>query len=170
MSQQEFAITFTTGAVFSDCGRYRYKLWRLWSSRPYVLFLMLNPSTATAEKNDPTVERCQRYATAWKYGGLHVCNIFALRSTDPMALYDKPDPIGPGNDDVILEVAHGAGQVVCAWGNHGKHLDRSRQVIAMLQDAGIQPYCLTVTGTGEPGHPLYLRKDIVPRIYERKSL
>jgi hypothetical protein len=71
------------GAAFSACRRYRYRLWRMWDRRPHCCFVMLNPSTADELANDPTVERCERRARAWGYGGLEVANVFAWRSTDP---------------------------------------------------------------------------------------
>lgn len=157
-----------TGASFSVCKQYRYRLWRTWdTNNRSVMFLMLNPSTADETANDPTVERCQRYAMNWGYGGLVVCNIFALRSTDPGALYKHDEPIGASNDDAILTEALTAGIVVCAWGNHGQHLGRGRQVAEMLDRYGINLYALTLTGLGQPGHPLYLRKDLEPFIWKQ---
>jgi hypothetical protein len=152
----------TTGAEFSPCRRYRYTLWRRWSSGPALLFLMLNPSTADETANDPTVERCQRRAMAAGYGCLFVANIFALRSTDPAGLRAVDDPVGPKNDVAILALAHASDQVICGWGNHGRLHGRGRQVLAMLREHGIEPHCLRVTGAGEPGHPLYIGYDVQP--------
>ena len=77
-----------SGAQFSACNRYRYRLWRIWDeSRKPLVMVMLNPSMANADQNDPTVERCQRRALKMGFGGLRVVNIFALVSTDPAALY-----------------------------------------------------------------------------------
>lgn len=146
-----------TGATFSPCRRYRYTLWRTWdAARPTCLFLMLNPSTADETDNDPTVERCQRRSLAMGYGGLVVCNIFAYRSTDPSALYTEADPIGPSNDQAILEQAALAGRVVCGWGKHGALHDRGAQVLALLRKNGITPYALQINGDGSPKHPLYV--------------
>jgi len=154
------------GAHFSGCRNYRYKLWRIWdSTKPYCMFLMLNPSTADAFSDDRTVEKCQRYATAWGYGGLYVCNIFAFRTTDPDVMKTQADPVGPGNDEVIIEVAKKAGVVVCGWGNHGDHQKRSDQVRIMLRKNGIKAYCLKVTSHNEPWHPLYLKDDLKPKLY-----
>lgn len=146
-----------TGATFSPCRRYRYTLWRRWNAeRPACMFLMLNPSTADEIDNDPTVERCQRRAVAMGYGGLVVCNIFAYRSTDPGALYDLGDPVGPGNDAAIVEQAKAAGLVVCGWGTHGALHGRGNAVLDLLRGAGITPHALQVNGDGSPKHPLYV--------------
>ncbi|MDY6874394.1 MAG: DUF1643 domain-containing protein [Chloroflexota bacterium] len=158
------------GADFSQCRTWRYRLWRIWdSSKPYAMFLMLNPSTADENKNDPTVERCQRYAQAWGYGGLYVCNIFAYRATDPAIMKTAADPVGPENDDYIWNTANDAGIVVCAWGNHGIWLDRSKQVRELLSCSRNKLHCLKVTGAGEPGHPLYLKKSLQPILFDQQG-
>lgn len=153
-----------TGALFSPDKRYRYRLWRTWdASRPPLVMVMLNPSIADAERNDPTVERCQRRAVAMGLGKLEVTNIFALVSTDPAGLYSSDDPIGPGNDRAILDAVSAPGAVViCAWGTHGDFQDRGKAVVDLLRGAGITPYCLGLNQNGSPKHPLYLRNDIEP--------
>src|SRR5262249_14212908 len=94
-------------AVISDCGRYRYSLTRRWgdAAEPRALFVMLNPSTADAEQDDPTIRRCIGFAKAWGMGSLEVVNLYALRATDPAALLSAPDPIGPKNDTMITSAA-----------------------------------------------------------------
>lgn len=158
------------GAVFSVCDQYRYELWRRWDySKPNCLFIMLNPSTADETKNDPTVERCQRYAKAWGYGGLTVCNLFALRATDPKVMLNHHNPIGdPINQERILDCAKNAGLVVCAWGNHGQHLGRSADIMGALLEADIKPMALKITSKGEPAHPLYLKKTLEPKIITKR--
>lgn len=144
-------------ATFSPCLTYRYTLWRWWDrSKPYWAFLMLNPSTADATNNDPTVSRCQGRARAAGAGGLAVVNLFALRSTDPAGLYTTDDPVGPENDSSILDVCANAGLVICAWGAHGKHLARAAHVTHMLKAAGVKPFALAVNADGSPKHPLYI--------------
>jgi hypothetical protein len=151
------------GAVFSPCLRYRYLLWRRWAAAPPVNFLMLNPSTATADTNDPTVERVERRAKAMEAGGLIVTNLFAYRSTDPKYLRRVADPIGPENDKAILEAADAASMVVCAWGTHGSLKGRSDHVRKLLE--GRELHALKTTGKGEPCHPLYLSYDLQPLVY-----
>jgi hypothetical protein len=146
-----------SGAEFSDCRKWRYLLWRRWDRRGAIAnFLMLNPSTADEAKLDPTCARARAYAEAWGYGALIVTNVFGWRSTDPRALKLVKDPVGKGNDAAILRAARESDLVVCAWGNHG--IDRSRQVRELLK--GIPLHVLKLTGAGEPGHPLYLKKSL----------
>lgn len=155
----------TSGARFSPCGAYRYTLWRKWEPREKSLcFVMLNPSTADAEKNDPTVERCERRARQLGFGGLLVVNLFALRSTDPAALYTHVDPVGPENDNIIRAAAQLGGQVVCGWGGHGRLRDRGTHVLAAIRSVGVTPYALEFNSDGTPRHPLYVSYDIVPRV------
>src|SRR6056297_3145175 len=112
-------------AVYSPCLRYRYSLGRDWGGAGgRVLFVMLNPSTATEAQNDPTVERCERRARALGFGAFCVTNIFAWRDTDPKGMRAAADPIGPVNDAAILTAADWADTVVTAWGTHGAHLGR----------------------------------------------
>ena len=88
-----------TGADFDPTGVYRYSLWREWDARaPAVAFVMLNPSTADAGKDDPTIRRCASFARSWGYGSLEVVNLFAYRASEPKRLRQTPDPIGPAND------------------------------------------------------------------------
>ena len=144
-------------AVISPCGLYRYRLGRRWSDGPAVMFLMLNPSVADAEQPDPTMTRCVNYAKAWGYPALVIGNLFALRSTDPKALYRAADPIGPDNDRHLVETAAEAGLIIGAWGNNGLHMGRDVAVRRLIP--GMK--ALAFTGLGQPGHPLYLRGDLV---------
>jgi len=153
-----------SGAIFDETRRYRYLLWRVWSvvSSDYILWIMLNPSTADEVVLDPTVRRCIRYSQRWKSPGLKVCNIFALKSTDPKALYREDDPVGPENDRYILETAAGAARVIAAWGAHGIHQGRGRAVLDLLRSRGIKVECLGLTKVGMPRHPLYLKGNLDP--------
>ena len=142
-------------ALFDDSGRYRYRLGRRWADGgPAIAFVMLNPSTADAERDDPTIRRCAGFARAWGFAGMEVVNLFALRATDPARLRRARDPVGPGNDRHIAAAAGGADVVLLAWGNCGALRGRDRQVVALL--AGLRPACLGVTQSGQPRHPLYL--------------
>jgi hypothetical protein len=152
------------GAVFSECRRWRYLLWRRWDAeKPAANFLMLNPSTADEFKLDPTCARARDYAERWGYGALIVTNVFAFRSTNPSKLKTVADPVGPGNDAAILRAAREAAIVVCAWGNHGSFSDRSARVRAFLSKGKISLHYLRLNANGEPAHPLYLPGNLKPR-------
>lgn len=83
-------------------GEYRYKLWRVTGApgTSVALFVMLNPSTADATDDDPTIRRCIRFARDWGHARLLVANLYALRATDPRALSRHPDPVGIGRAHV----------------------------------------------------------------------
>lgn len=144
-------------AVYSDCERYRFSLTRVWDpAGPRVLFVMLNPSTATELRNDPSVARCERRARVLGFGAFGVCNIFAWRETDPARMRAVADPVGDGNDAAIRAAGAGADRIVCAWGAHGAHLGRGRTVEALLRATGRPLYHLGLTRDGHPRHPLYV--------------
>ena len=152
-----------TGATFSPCRRWRYLLWRRWdAAKPVANFLMLNPSTADEVKLDPTCARARDYAERWGYGTLIVTNIFAFRNTNPNAMKAAKDPVGPGNDAAILKAASQSAIVVCAWGNHGQFLGRSKEILKKLKAKNIGLHTLRLNGNGEPAHPLYLPGKLTP--------
>ncbi len=158
------------GALFSADGRYRYRLWRRWDpSRRVIAFCMLNPSTADAERDDPTIRRCIGFARAWGRGGVEVVNLFALRATDPISLRDSSDPVGSENDRAIAAAARRARAVVIAWGMHGMLGARDREVLALLSRR-TRLLCLGWTVQGQPRHPLYLRRDVQPMRAEAVQL
>lgn len=154
----------TRSAVFSPCRRYRYTLRIVWdASKPLLCFCMLNPSTADEIQNDPTVERCERRAREWAYGGLIVVNLFAFRATDPQVMLAEPDPVGPEN---LLHIERAAAEcdiAICGWGVHGSHRSQGATVVAHLQRVipGKVHY-LRLNKDGSPAHPLYLPYRLVP--------
>jgi hypothetical protein len=140
--------------------QYRYSLWRTWDAGlPRVMFIGLNPSTADATLDDPTLVRCIGYARDWGYGGLYTTNLFAYRATDPRDMKSAPAPVGPDNDRVIGELAGRVDRVIAAWGNDGAWLGRADTVRAMLPEL----YYLRMNRAGQPAHPLYLPKGLEPQ-------
>lgn len=142
------------GAIIDPTGQYRYRLWRRWAMGPDGLFIMLNPSTADADNDDPTIRRCERFAKDWGMAGLQVVNLFAYRSTNPQELMRQSEAIGPDNDRHIMEAASTAGILVAAWGAHGTFRRRAQTVRTMLKDFNLQVFGLTKKR--QPLHPLYL--------------
>lgn len=149
-------MSMQAGARLSPDGRYRWVLWRRWGTGPEVTFIGLNPSTADASHDDPTLRRCLGFARRMGAGGVTVVNLFGLRATDPRALREAEDPVGPHNLEAIEQAVGGAWRVVAAWGNGGALHGQDRVVRALLP-AGT--WCLGVTERGQPRHPLYLRRD-----------
>jgi hypothetical protein len=145
-----------SGASFSRCRKWRYLLWRKWADGPVANFLMLNPSTADEVKLDPSCTRARLYAERWGFSALVVTNLFGWRATDPDDMKAARDPVGSQNDKSILEAAQQAHLVVCAWGNHGAHRDRSKKVVELLRRNDISLTVLRLNSNGEPAHPLYL--------------
>ena len=92
------------GAIFDINGRYRYSLWRAWSSyHPRIAFVLLNPSTADEQRNDPTIRRCIGFARAWNFGSMEVVNLFAYRTTDCRELLKIDDPVGEENNYYLIQ-------------------------------------------------------------------
>lgn len=144
-----------SGAII--VGPYRYLLWRVWDpDLPRLLWMLLNPSTADEDVDDPTLRRVLGFSHSFGFGGLEVVNLFALRSPDPRALAHTADPVGPENDSYIREALERATKIVAAWGRFGVLYRRDRSVLAQI-DYPI--FCLGVTRNGNPRHPLYLPRD-----------
>lgn len=147
------------GAVLSPCGTWRYELPREWGNGNRLVVVMLNPSTADAEKDDPTIRRVIGFAKSHGFGNLLVLNIFALRSTDPDGLRVAQDPVGPDNDAHIHEALSRPGTpALAAWGSMGDQWDPARQrAAAVLNLAPLASwFCLGTTKNGHPRHPLYI--------------
>lgn len=151
-------------AHFSPCRTWRYTLRRVWDdTRPVMTACGLNPSTADEVKNDPTITRIINYAKRWGFGGLTMLNLFAFRSTDPKVMYRAADPVGPENDQAILDAAKTSAMFLACWGSHGKHRGRGDEVLALLRTYAACPVlCLNRNRDGSPVHPLYQRADAVP--------
>lgn len=152
-------------AIFSKCRKYRYVLRRIWDeSKPYAMFICLNPSTADETKDDPTVRRCINYSKDWGYGGFVMMNLFAFRATDPKVMKAYPLSIGPNNTYWIEEMAKDAGIIIAAWGVHGAFKARSTAVLTLPALKGKIHY-LELTKSNQPKHPLYLKKNLKPKLY-----
>lgn len=175
---------YLSGAVVSPDECYRYQLWRTWDRNVApVVFVMLNPSTADATDNDPTIVRCVNFAKAWRAGGIVVVNLFAFRTPYPASLMIARDRgvdiVGPGNDEtlrIVFERYQSA--PICAWGKPSQH--RLRQWVAERADKLTSQYdllgdrldrplrCLGTTVDGWPRHPLMLLANTKPQVWSRR--
>lgn len=161
-------------AEFSPCGLYRYTLRRRWfgGNGDILAWFMLNPSTADAEQDDPTIHRCCQRAKTLGFSGIDVVNLFAYRTPSPKVMMDAAasgvDVIGPDNDRHIAEVCKAAHRVVIAWGGDGPFQGRHREALLLLQGLGIRPLCLGVNADNlsTPRHPLYIPYDYALQPYE----
>lgn len=153
-------------ALLSEDRVYRYSLSRIWDeSKPYVLFVGLNPSMADENEDDPTIRRCIDYAKSWGYGGLKMANLFAYRATLPSDLKKAEEPIGTDNNTHIKDMSSNAAVTVVAWSNDGTYLERDKKVLSLINN----PMCLNINKSGQPSHPLYQKKDLKLKPYKKKS-
>lgn len=163
-------------ARISDDGAYRYYLTRRWGPKAgYVVWVMLNPSTADGLVDDPTIRRCIGFTKGWGYDALAVVNLYALRSTDPKALLTHPSPVGHENHQHVKRWLNGADLAVAAWGAFTvpKHVERSDwqgrlarpSIESYCRDYGTPLRCLGTTKSGDPRHPLYVRGDVALQPY-----
>ena len=147
-------------AVISDCKKYRYRLTREWADGPLLVFVMLNPSTADADIDDPTIRRCVGFAKRECYQGIEVVNLFAFRSTNPKYLKTVDNPYGHGNFDALGGAILGASltqsHVICAWGAHPIAINAGKALIDRAKKAKVPLFCLGRTQRGFPRHPLYV--------------
>ena len=157
------AVEVTMTAHLSDCGLYRYRLTREWGGGRLLPFVMLNPSTADANADDPTIRRCMGFAKREGAGGIVVVNLYGLRATDPAELRRTKDPFGPDNRANIHALgtfAFLSGMpIVCAWGTGGWVRSANRDTIHLLKSTGANLVCLGTTKDGHPKHPLYIKAD-----------
>ena len=157
-------------AIISDCNLYRYELHRTWDkSKPKVLFIMLNPSTADAMNDDATTIRCINYAKRWGFGGMMIGNIYPFRAKRPKDLkkWINDDSIDiksySSNVDHVYEMAHKADLIICAWGSNHKGIPK------WLKELDVSQHYLELCKDGlTPKHPLgNLSKDLKPKRFLR---
>jgi hypothetical protein len=147
-------------AKLSDCQKYRFSLIRVWDeSKPTILFIGLNPSTADAEKDDPTIKKLITYTKAWGYGGFEIVNLFAFRSSDPkylIGLNSTPIAVGSGNANYLKQAASNHTMIVCMWGNQAKEISETITELWAQYFKGRGAHCFKLNRDGSPAHPLYL--------------
>lgn len=157
---------------FSADRLYRYTLechWA-WTSTPgwqpkRIMWIGLNPSTADERALDPTLKRIESFSKKWGFDAFVMTNLFAFRATDPKDMFAAGDPIGPENDQHLLETAAQCGKIVAAWGAGqlaGAFLLRAGRVRTLLEPFRDRIVCVGTTRDGFPRHPLYVRGDTPP--------
>jgi len=153
--------------VFSPCRKWRYLLKHTWRDlldpeERAIAWIALNPSTADENQLDPTLRRIRGFSMDAGFNTFYMLNLFAFRATDPKIMKEQPDPVGPDNDDWIRKTVSECSMVVCAWGQHGKYLDRQDHVLAYLREMHADMRYMELAKDGTPKHPLYLKKSLRP--------
>lgn len=161
-------------AVLSEDGRYRYELTRFWCDpgafiQRAATFVMLNPSTADASVDDPTIQRCMRFARAWGLDGIRVVNLYAFRASQPSVMWEAlasgADIVGPDNPHTLrkalLRAYNECLPVTVAWGNHGA-AGRVEWLTQQARDLSVELQCLGTTQSGAPKHPLARGQHRIP--------
>lgn len=150
----------TKSATISACGRYRYALERSTGIvGGNLAWLMLNPSKAYAEKDDPTIRKVVGFTRRAGYGVALVVNLFAWRATSPRdCLANLADAEGEHNCAAIMAAAAISDAIVCAWGAHPWAEKQARTVLRWLdehpREEPIRLLCLGTSKAGAPLHPL----------------
>lgn len=161
------------GALLSEDGEYRYRLWRTLTDPDQatfgddeyrtLAFVLLNPSTADATTDDNTLRRCVGFAERWGYDVVELANLFAYRTSEPNELETVDDPFGPENWHHLSEACRGADRVVVGWGAYDIASTLGLSYVArVIHLTGGEVYCLGETKEGHPRHPLYIPADRDP--------
>lgn len=145
------------GAIFSKDRKYRYALWRIWDkSKPLVMFIGLNPSTANESNDDPTINRVKKFAFDWGFGGVYMLNLFAYVTAYPDVLKKCNNPLGD-NDKWLKKISAKCEKIIFAWGAFAEAAERAKEIMQMFNG-----YALIINKDGSPRHPLYVKNNIVP--------
>jgi hypothetical protein len=158
-------------SIFDSTLTYRYSLQRCWpdplldnrSIEQKVAFMMLNPSRADSERDDPTIRACMQFARTWGYSILEVVNLFAYRTPHPHHLMQASDPMGPDNQQYWLTAAATSQQIILAWGNAGAWQAQDRVALQTLTPHQDKLFCLGLNQSGQPRHPLYVPRNTLPQ-------
>lgn len=148
-------------ATISTCNLYRYNLTRKWNleGNNLVSFVGLNPSTADANKDDPTLLRCINFSKSLGFDGLILVNLFAYRATSPTVMKEHINPVGDENDVYIIDAINRTNKTILCWGNNGTHKSRDIELYNLIKPHRESCYCFGKTINNHPKHPLYLSKD-----------
>lgn len=145
-----------SGAVFTDDRLHRLYLWRWWDSeKRWVMFIGLNPSTADELRDDPTIRRCIGFAKKWDFGGMFMCNVFTLVSTNPNKL-NVESPIAMGTSLAMKVIRERCWMAIVAWGDLVTKVRSSEDRIERIKYQLSPLHCFGLTKKGNPRHPLYM--------------
>jgi hypothetical protein len=162
-------------AMRSKCGLYRYELGGdIGPAEPLlaiaravrmILWIMLNPSTADASEDDPTLRTITAFSEIWGYNRLMVGNLYAYRTPFPREMFRAAkagvDVVGPENNTFLTQMVErvraSGGRVMAAWGGNAK-IARVQEVASLVGEM----HCLRTNSDGSPVHPLFQPHTLVP--------
>lgn len=151
------------GAYFSTDRRFRFKLWRIWDeTKPSVMFIGLNPSTANEDRDDPTIRRVRAMARSWGYGGVFMMNLFPFVTPYPRELEANSSRCLLINEVHLRSIGRVCKEVIFAWGNFDIAATRVDRMVEMFPNAK----ALMLNKNGSPRHPLYVPTSVVPVPYK----
>lgn len=144
-------------AIISPCGLFRYRMERMWDdSLPWITWVMLNASTADAQRDDATTRKVVAFSRGFACGAVWIVNLFAFRSPSPRSLRKAADPVGPRNSKHLAEVLDSVDDIVVAWGAEAMAREPGERFAWLAEQANRKLLCLGTTVRGAPRHPLYL--------------
>ena len=159
-------------------GCYRWSLRRAWGQGPCVGWAMLNPSTADATRDDPTLWQIMCISLRLGFGSLVVVNVYPFRSSTIQGLGKwlqtwshyalEPDINARAavewNQIKAAKALRGCETVVAAWGASASKTDVATWISKVEDGLGgpIAWKCLGVTASKAPRHPLARGKHRIP--------
>jgi hypothetical protein len=137
------------GAEFSEDGKYRYQLFRVWDeSKKIAMCIGLNPSNANATKDDSTIRILIGSLRHLGYGGLKMVNLYALITPKPSELFKHNNPLGMNNEWVQV-TAYSCQEIIFCWGAFKKIEYRANEMKKLFPSAK----CFGKNQDGSPMHP-----------------
>ena len=147
--------------VFSADRTHRFALFRYWSNpEDYACGISMNPSGASEDASDPTVDGMVRRAQEhWGVGAYFQLNVMSIRGTYSSDLTKTHVVNLPENDEWIRRIAAKSRIVVVSWGNPGHKSGRGATVEEVLREVcdPAKVFCFGKNKNGSPVHPLYQR-------------
>jgi len=157
---------------------HRFALWRhvgdslVHATDRIACWIMLNPSTADANKDDPTMRRVSDFSRRWGYNWVTVGNLWPHRTSKPVELRswlarrdEFVERATTESESWVADMVERAHMVIVAWGAHGDHNARGTRMLDFLCEQGVEPYALALTKSGAPSHPLRLSSLLEPQPY-----
>ena len=150
---------------------YRYVLGRV-GRRPLVC-IGINPSTAQPGALDPTLKSVERLANANDFDSWIMFNVYPQRATDPNDMDRVPDRALCDENLRWLQavLTQTEPTMWAAWGTLIEKRDYlpglMREMVALTREKNI-PWVTfgKRSKKGHPHHPLYLRKDSTPELFD----